>query len=227
MQQELLHWCIGELLAIQQQVYTYALRRIYTREHACLIEHESRLFDQLQEQQNEEAAALSTLNCASLGSATVVQHAFKRCVFSNHVVFPVGYVYLYRSIYRTTCSSWNQLPILLFRCELAFCVSVWWNCCHVTLLHEWFCTSSSPHGRVLTADHVIRDMRTAGVLSLPSTAASKKTFSAHTSHPWRQTSDFPFFNYITQTIHKQAHLICGLNITMMVTDYQLQQTKPS
>lgn len=122
-----------------------------------------------------------------------------QCIFSNHVIFPaiVGYVYLTVAFtercvpLETSC----QLRYIFFVVvvNLLYRVSVWWNCCQVTVCHEWFCTSSSPRGWALTVDHFIEDIRTAGELSLPSSAASKKTFSVHTSHPWRQASDFPFF----------------------------------
>lgn len=82
-------------------------------------------------------------------------------------------------------------------------MSVWWNCCHVTLLNDCFCTSW-----VLTLDHIIRDIRAAGEPSLPSTAASKENFSVQTSHPWRQMSDFTFFETIKSHrlyIHTHTH----------------------
>ena len=178
------------------QIHTDALWCTCTRKHACLMEHESRLFIQIRERvQNEEAAAFVNTELSFTQTVPLLSNMHSKhvqCKFSNHVVFscPCWICLPYHSIYRIMCSSWNQLPTFVISLWICFflCVSVW--CCHVTLLHEWFCMSLAPHGWV---DLIFRDIRTAGELSLPSTVASKKTSSVHTSHPWRQTSDFLFF----------------------------------
>lgn len=121
-----------------------------------------------------------------------IQHV--QCIFSNHVVFPVtvACVYLTVAFTQPFVTVETSCQLLYYSVVNLHSVCLFAKiCCHDFLLHEWFCTSSSPHGWVLTVDHFIRDSRTAGELSLPFTAASKKTFSVHASHPWRQISDFP------------------------------------
>lgn len=146
---------------------------------------------------NEEATALSTLNRASVYQCHCHPHIHSedvRCTFSKHAVFPfVAFVDLTVAFTEHCVTVETSCQLCRFVVNLlSVCVSFGEAAATSPRHTNDFCTSSSPHGWVLTVDHFIRDIRSAGELSLPSSAASKKTFSVHTSHPRRQTSDFPF-----------------------------------
>lgn len=164
-----------------------------THKHACLIKHESRSFVQLWEPHNQWRGCCFANTDLSFIQFTYVQDVL--CMFSNNVVFAVIVKYVYLSVafteqcvpVETSCTLYYLVVILLF-----FCVCTCWNCCHVTLLRGRFFTSWLSFN---SRSH-LRDIRRAGELSLPSTAASKENFSVHTSLTWGQITDFPFLMFV-------------------------------